>query len=381
MISVFFAVIFLSGVSAQVEITENAGSLHINTASKASAPLVVNGVDVIGMLRRVNRLTMADTSTFNDPTVLSPGGRKWMGGVLYNGNQIFCIPYDATRVLVIDTENNTLSTFGNLSDSSAKWAGGALGHDGYIYGIPRFASGILKIDPKTKQVISTSFREVDIPAHRGKNSWFGAVHTFDDRICSIPDLAIHVFCYSTIDKVFSTFPIERSTDQQGWMGGVLAPDNTIFAVPGNATSVLAILKTGEISFLGSLPATPNKWHGGVLVNNRYAYMFPHEADSVLIVDTGSRELNHTAIKGLPGGRAWMNGVLAPNGKIYGIPYASPTILIIDPSTDTATFDIPVRQSPGLYGKWSDGVLADNGKIYGIPFNSNSVLILDPSLDT
>ena len=40
---------------------------------------------------------------------------KWAGGVLAGDGKIYCVPWAATEVLVIDPVTRTLSTFGSVS--------------------------------------------------------------------------------------------------------------------------------------------------------------------------------------------------------------------------------------------------------------------------
>lgn len=61
------------------------------------------------------------------------GSDEYFGMVLDDTGNIYCIPYDATAVLKIETQNgDNETTFGTIT-GTAKYTGGALGHDTKIY--------------------------------------------------------------------------------------------------------------------------------------------------------------------------------------------------------------------------------------------------------
>jgi hypothetical protein len=61
------------------------------------------------------------------------GSNEYFGAVMDDTENIYCMPYNATAVLKIETGNSdNESTFGTLT-GTAKYVGGALGHDTKIY--------------------------------------------------------------------------------------------------------------------------------------------------------------------------------------------------------------------------------------------------------
>lgn len=256
-----------------------------------------------------------------------PGNNDWFGSVLADNGKIYCIPWDADNVLIIDPATDTVDTTSitGLGIGGEKWIGGVLAPNGKIYGIPAYSSSVLIIDPMTDTTVT-----------------FGSLAGAGDK----------------------------------WMGGVLAPNGLIYGIPGDATSVLVIDPVADSTFtFGSLSGDGDKWYGGVLAPNGKIYCMPREADDVLVIDPQTNTLDTIAV-GVSGPVKWVGGVLAPNGKIYGIPRASDSVLIIDPATNTV--DTDSIDGLGVGGeKWNGGVLAPNGKIYGVPRDADNVLIIDP----
>lgn len=71
---------------------------------------------------------------------------KWLGGSIGIDGNIYGMPSDASSILFIDTEENTASTFGQVSSEKNKYQGGTLADDGFIYAICSNANNILCID-------------------------------------------------------------------------------------------------------------------------------------------------------------------------------------------------------------------------------------------
>ena len=100
--------------------------------------------------------TYTDTVSLIGSTYSSPASGKWSGGVLAPNGKIYCVPYSATAVMVIDPQTDTTYTFGNVTpltgytnQSTGHWAGGFLGIDNKIYCFPYTAQNVLVIDPET----------------------------------------------------------------------------------------------------------------------------------------------------------------------------------------------------------------------------------------
>ena len=71
---------------------------------------------------------------------------------------IYGIPHEATFVLIIDPNTDTIdtTTLGGLSPDPSKWWGGVVVPDGRIFCFPRDAEAVLIIDPNTSTLDTTS---------------------------------------------------------------------------------------------------------------------------------------------------------------------------------------------------------------------------------
>ena len=106
-------------------------------------------VKELELLRKINGHLQTNATTSNMGANLT-GASKWQGGVLGPDGKIYCVPFNATSILIIDPQvgTATTSTMGANLTGANKWQGGVLGPDGKIYCVPFNATSILIIDPQ-----------------------------------------------------------------------------------------------------------------------------------------------------------------------------------------------------------------------------------------
>jgi len=301
---------------------------------------------------------------------------KWYGGVLAPNGKIYAIPWNSTRVLIIDPETDTAdeTTMSGLPSTTEKWLGGVLAPNGKIYAIPWESSSVLIIDPETN-----TFDDITISGLFGSAKWHGGVLAPNGKIYAVPCDSTHVLIIDPVTNTCDDTTITVPGDAAKWYGGVLAPNGKIYCIPWNYNRVLIIdpvTNTVDYSTI-SVPTSVSKWVGAVLAPNGKIYCIPRNYNRVLIIDPATNTTDYSTISVPSDINKWNGGVLAPNGKIYGIPRDYDHVLIIDPDTNTADFSsLSVAGASGTV-KWVGGVLALNGKIYCIPRNHDHVLIIDP----
>ena len=100
--------------------------------------------------------------------------------MLAQNGKIYCIPFDAETILVIDPQAQCVSCFGEVGSSKQKWWNGVLAPDGMIYCIPHNADTVLVIDPVSHVIRHLGNMPIDqnhIPGRACKNGvpaqkWF-----------------------------------------------------------------------------------------------------------------------------------------------------------------------------------------------------------------
>ena len=132
------------------------------------------------------------------------------------------------------------------------------------------------------------------------------------------------------------------------------------AQPYDAPTILEIDPvTHALETFGNVGKEPCKWYGGVLAPNDKIYAIPYASQFVMEISPESKTAAIFATVG-PGWGKWSGGVLAGNGKIYGIPALATSLLEIDVNSRMVT---PYGMLPGgeqFQDKWNGGVLAPNG---------------------
>jgi len=79
---------------------------------------------------------------------LGMGPNKWQGGVYCAADDsVYCIPCDATQVLVIRASTGAVSFLGQLPPQAKKFQGAATARDGTIWSLPESCQHVLRIRP------------------------------------------------------------------------------------------------------------------------------------------------------------------------------------------------------------------------------------------
>jgi hypothetical protein len=155
----------------------------------------------------------------------------------------------------------------------------------------------------------------------------------------IPYFSTSILKINPITNTTSTF----GSVAGGWIGGCLAPNGKIYAIPYDMEKTRSVLKidpvAGTATTFGSISA------------------------ATFVGDTG-----------------WIGGCLAPNGKIYSAPSGGTGILEINPEDDTVSV-IGIGSIPSLgqdvnnLARWSPFILSPDGKMYAPPFSETKMLVL------
>ena len=257
-------------------------------------------------------------------------------GVEYPSGVCIAIPCNAKSILRINPHTNEVVTFGeDVLNSVEKWSyhGGDLASDGFIYAIPANAAQVLKIDPR---------------------------------------------------KMICTFIGPTFIGVQKWYGGLLASNGCIYGIPQNSSGCLKINpKSGDVSIVGegTLPSGKYMWHGGLTTHDkRYIYGFPNHADRVLKLDTnddtisliGDASILSSGRHRFPqdGKYKYLGGAIMSSGKAFLFPCEAERVLMIDTRNDQIRCVGPYL----LEGenKYQNGFCCSN-EVYGIPQRARGVL--------
>lgn len=181
-------------------------------------------------------------ATFS-PASLNGEDMQWIDGIKAPDGRIFCIPYSATSVLIIDPAAGTASlnnfglTFGG--SGTQNWTRGAMGVDGKIYCAPRWADSVLIIDPSNDTAEMKNFG-LDLSA---PDKYACAYSLRDGKIYMPPSLQRNVLVIDPIKQTASQVPMTDLydlTQSNFYIGGVIGPDGKLRCPPRSTSKFLII---------------------------------------------------------------------------------------------------------------------------------------------
>ena len=161
----------------------------------------------------------------------------YAGTVLAPNGKIYCIPNSATNVGVIDTVAKTFTVAGLVVTGSATgYRGGVLAGNGKIYCLPDTATKVGVIDPVagtfTDALVTNvgSFTKSYMSGTLGPD---GKIYCISGGTNSLAVIDVVANTFSTIGGSFA-----------GANGIMLAPNGTIYTIPGNSTAINTITFSG-----------------------------------------------------------------------------------------------------------------------------------------
>lgn len=272
----------------------------------------------------------------NTQTILSipsGSGSAWLGGVIAKNGKIYCAPDFGTKILVINTLTDQITTL-STGLTSTSWTGGVLAYTGKIYLTPGNSDVMLIIDPTTDAVDNTSIT--------GLNTGYG----------------------STTSK---------------WFSGVQAPNGFLYFPPYLSDKILKVNPaTNAVSSISVGSGGTGKYFGACITQEGNMFLIPGNSgviSSFLILNTNNDTTTTLAVPAPSTNRDMYGAIYAPNGKIYCVPNSSNTnILIIDTlnSNTITTLAIPSVSSISTPNYWRGAVLGPDGCVYLAPFRSRQI---------
>lgn len=325
----------LSWISTAVANISQGGALAANDA-------IYCAPSTGSQICKINTLTDAVTY-FGSHTAAS---QKWLSAVFCPSNgKVYCVPYNATCVLVIDTSNDSTyyldttgvigTTSGNLTGTS-KWSQGLLGSDGYIYFVAYDCKVWAKVNPATDAITYYDSTGV-IGAIGSGNLTEGAKCDggipYGDYLYGSPSSTQRIYKFDVVNQ--------------------------------------RVLVSGNV-----LPVGSNKYYAANLAPNGYIYFMPYSGTDILKLNPADDSFtNFGTFSGA--GIKILGSTILPNGNIFCMSgNLTQNGVIIDTTNDVA------KSIPDLWNVFTSAsmcgcFLAKNGCIYAIPSGANRVLKMKP----
>lgn len=310
-----------------------------NGIAKASSPVI--NQDGMGYSGEISGLPLAgnismNSYSFPDDIVVQGGNGAFASGV-YDGSDIWLVPFNADKVVKINTATGARTSYGN-------WPLG-FNKDGVD-----FVGGVFD----------------------GENIWM------------IPYRTDALIKLNTSSGTMTSYSLPENTGiQDRFYGGVFDGQN-IWLVPSNSPLLVKVDKdTGATTTYGEWPQgfvkSSYAFSGGVFDGSNL-WMIPQRADRVVKVDTATGAM--TDYSNWPGGSfsrgsttSFIGGVYA-EGYVWLIPANASHVVKVDPSTGEMTsFDWPSGFTKETFA--FAGGIYDGEHIWLVPGNADRVLKIDP----
>ncbi len=308
----------------------------------------------LGVTTTPNRTQMDVSLDVADEFATLAGATKFAGAI-YNGvdDKVYCIPLAYWRVLSVDVVNGTVSTFGDLLEdfggAGSNWYwGGCIGADGKIYCAPYNATKIMVIDPAVANP-SGRISYIDLPAGvSGAGKWRGAALANDGRIFCAPYNATTVLIIDPATKtsvaVGGPTWLSNAAEPGKFCDIVVGADKNMYLMPARSPYMVGIdpASSGAGGLVVSMEpldtkigphASSDRWGGACAAPNGRLYAAPAAYSEALEYDitTGvlerlggpySSDVNSDSYR-------WSAIIPGRDGNVYAFPYFWNQILKIE----------------------------------------------------
>jgi len=324
----------------------------------------------------VNGTQIADSARSGIGATLT-GSNKWSGIAAGADGKLYCGPYEATDILIIDPVAGTAtrSAMGATLTGSAKWNGIAAGADGKLYCAPFNATDILIIDP----VAGTATRSDMGATLTGTFKWIGIAAGADGKLYCAPLNDTNILIIDPVAGTASRSDMGATlTGTFKWTSIAAGADGKLYCGPYEATDILIIdpvAGTATRSDMGATLTGSSKWQGIAAGADGKLYCAPFNATDILIIDPVAGTASRSAMGATLTGTFKWNGIAAgADGKLYCATRSATDILIIDPVAGTATRSAMGATLTGS-NKWTSIAAGADGKLYCGPYEATDILII------
>jgi len=343
-------------------------------------------------------------------SALLKGKDQYLGGecATSTNSQLYFIPGNASRVLVLDPKTDELRLIGPTLSGQYKWLRGVENvKTGIIYGLPCHSDSVLRIDPTADSVTTLPIPPIpnaddDEPAIIGLQWKYhgGNISPVDGKIYAIPQKATRVLCIDpATDEVTHVGP--RLNGWYKWYGGLVGRDGCLYGMPQNAGAVLRINPAAAasddiVTLHGDFGEGGHKWHGGgATAGGTAIFGIPCNGDQVLRVDPpptpdgqptitllGDDSIVKTGRHRSDRKYKFLGAVSDDdNGYVYFIPSGADRVLRVHVATNQLEEVGPHMEDGGLervhQNKWQNGFFSKVDRcVYAIPLNGDRLLRID-----
>ena len=196
-----------------VQHTSNVGGYSMNNDEKYSGAVYAPNSGKVYMIpHELTLVGVVDTSDNTFSTFISTfgGSKQYNGGVLSeDGNLIYMVPFLSNAIGVIDVNSHAITTIniGGNPGPTRRYQGGVLAGNGKIYFCPHHSPSIGVLDPAAGNTFSViDISDITIVKNNWNQPYFAefVLHT-DGMIYSIPAASDFIYKLDPYTHIFSVF--------------------------------------------------------------------------------------------------------------------------------------------------------------------------------
>lgn len=202
-----------------------------------------------------------------------------------------------------------------------------------------------------------------------QEGYSGGVLAPNGDIHFIPSKAPVGFKLNYITGLQSTYSLIYTNSAGAYNGGVLNSVGEIHFIPLSAAVGQKINASGVVSTYALVSSNAAGWSGGVLDSSGSVHFVPLYAGFGQKVSSSGIVSTYSIIKYSFGDPQSSGGVLSPNGDIHFIPSGSDVGQKVSSSGVVSTYSLIYTLN---YAAYSGGVLASNGDIHFAPYDAGAI---------
>ena len=291
-------------------------------------------------------------------------------GSVYDGTNIWMIPFGADRVIKVNTKTGAMTGYNNwpsgFTKNSSAFAGGV--YDGTnVWMIPSSADRVVKINTTTG--VMTGYNNWPSGFTKVNSAFAGGVYD-GTNIWLIPytaDRIIKINATTGVMTGYNSWPSGFTKSSAAFIGGVYDGTN-IWMVPNTADRLIKVnVTTGAMTGYNSWPSgftkSSSAFAGGVY-DGTNIWMIPYNADRLVKVNAATGVMT--------GYNSWPSGFTKGSAAFWGGGYDGTNIWMAPVAADRV---IKVNATTGQmtgYNNWPNGFTKPSNVFWGGVYDGNNM---------
>jgi hypothetical protein len=303
----------------------------------------------------------------------------WDSGALAIDGCIYFMPLNATHILKLNPENDSVASVGDdLGDVNGKYIGTVLSKDNCLYGIPDNSNRIVRFNPVDQSISFVGDESHDDIFNCVGNGALGR----DGCIYALTHNGRRVLKIDVANSTYDSIVLRRDLQSElfGLVSAILGNDGCIYWPPGRVNNPQKFLPETKQSYLVGDEARGcfNCIGNGALGRDGCIYVLTHSGRRVLKIDVINNNYDSIVLEAVWQSQIFglVSAILGNDGCIYWPPCEFNRALKFDPETNIGSLIGDDVGGETSITKWRSELAGPNGAIYCISYSATRVLVID-----